>query len=195
MDGQYTSAAVASAMRAYDDVLLDAIFDTNKIGKNGTDTVNFDTTNMRVASGSAGMTVEKMLEMREKLVKQEVDLDAEKPNIALTEIQMRNLMSDILVTSGDFNDKKVLPKGVIEEYVGFNIIEFSSNRLTKLASSERRCPVWVRSGLMLAKYDSLSTNIRVAEEYRGNPIEVYGMFTLGATRLDEKKCGEILCAE
>lgn len=195
MDGQYTKAAVAAAMRAKDDVLLDAFFDDNKVGKNGSSTVSFDTTNMRVASGSAGLTVDKMIQMKEKLIFQEVDLDAEKPNIAVTEKQYRNLMTDILVTSGEFNDGKVLPKGVIEEYVGFNIIVFSSKRLTKLASGERRCPVWVKSGLLLANYDSLSTSIRVAEEMRGNPYEVYGMFTLGATRLDEKKCGEILCAE
>lgn len=196
MTGTYTTSSVATINRLRDDVTLAGMFGSAKTGKNGTGAAaTFDTTNMRVASGSANMTVSKLVDARAKLIKYENDLDAEMPRVAMTEIQWRSLMNDMKAISGDFSDDKPLKKGVIEEYVGFKIIVFSSNRLTYTASSERRCPFWVPSGMLLADYDLTLPTIRQAKEFRGEPYEVYTMLTLGATRLDEKKVGEILCAE
>lgn len=196
MTGTYTQSSVATVNRLRDDVVLAAMFGSAKTGKNGTGSAaTFDTSNMRVASGSANMTVAKLIEAREKLIKYENDLDAETPYVAMTEKQWRSLMNDMKMISGDFNNNKPLEKGVVEAYVGFNIIVFSSARLTYTSSSDRRCPFWVPSGVFLADYDLMMPTIRKATEFRGEPYEVYTMLTLGATRLDEKKVGEILCTE
>lgn len=196
MTGTYTQSSVATVNRLRDDIVLAAMIGSAKTGKNGAGTAQtFDTTNMRVASGSANMTVSKLIEAREKLIKYENDLDAETPYCAMTEKQWRSLMNDMKLISGDFSDDKPLKKGVVEEYVGFNIIVFSSARLTATSSSDRRCPFWVPSGMLMADYDLMMPTIRKATEFRGEPYEVYTMLTLGATRLDEKKVGEILCTE
>lgn len=196
LDGTYVTAAAAAIRRAEDDVTLAAIFASAKTGKNGTGAAAaFDTTNMRVTSGSAGLTVSKLVSAKKVLLKQQVDIMAEKPRIAVTEIQWGDLMNDITFTSGDFSPSRPLSKGEIEEYVGFQFVQFSSLEFPYLVSSERRCPFWVPSGVCLADYDLMEPTVRQATELRGNPWEVYAMFTLGASRLDELKVGEILCAE
>lgn len=196
INGAYTKATVAAINRKKDDRILNAMFGSAKVGKNGGGTAQtFDTTNMRVAAASSGLTVSKLAQAKQILIKQEVDLDEEKPCLACTEIQWKNLLDDITYVSGDFNSDKPLKKGEVEEYVGFHIITFSSNRLTYLNGSDRRCPFWVPSGIELGMWDMSMPTIRKAEELRGNPTEVYAMFTLDATRLDEKKVGDILCDE
>lgn len=198
LDGTYTKAAVKAINRAMDDVIVDAMFGSAKTGKNGGGSAaTFDTTNMRVASGTAGLTVSKLADAKQKLIKYEVigDDDSEKPQIACTEIQWKNLLDDITYVSGDFNPNKPLKKGEVEEYVGFDFTFFSSNRLTKLTGGERRCPFWVKSAVELGIWDEINPQMRIAKELRGEPVEIYGMFTIGATRLDEKMIGEILCAE
>jgi hypothetical protein len=198
IDGTYTKAARKAINRAMDDVIIDAMFGSAKTGKNGGGAAaTFDTTNMRVAAGSAGLTVSKLAAAKQILIKQEVldEEDDEKPQLACTEIQWKNLLDDITYVSGDFNKDKPLKKGEVEEYVGFEFTFFSSNRLTELSGSDRRCPFWVKSAVELGIWDEINPQMRIAKELRGEPVEIYGMFTIGATRLDEQKIGEILCSE
>lgn len=192
--GTYVNAVTAAIRRSRDDVLLAAMFGSAKTGKNGSGTPEtFDTANMRVASGSTGMTVAKITEMKKKFMYQEVDLDEEQLWGLITEEEWQDLMMDVQHISGDYNDKKPLAKGVVEEFVGCKFVQISSKRLTYKVSTARRCPFWVQSGVLLADYALTLPTLREAQEYRGNPTEVYAMWTLGATRLDKAKVGEILC--
>ncbi len=196
LSGKYTMAARSGVNREMDDVIVDAMFGSAKTGKNGTGAVaTFDATNMRVAADGSGLTVSKLALAKQIFIKQEVDLEEEKPQVACTEIQWKNLLDDITYVSGDFNSSKPLKKGEVEEYVGFEFTFFSSDRLTKLVGSDRRCPFWVPSAMELGIWQDASMDMRIAKELRGNPAEVYGMFTIGATRLDEKKIGDIICVE
>lgn len=196
LDGTYVTAAAAAIRRAEDDVILAAAFGSAKTGKNGSGSAaTFDTANMQVASGSAGLTVNKTIDAKKKLKKYSVDLRAETPWLCITEIQWGDLMRDITYTSAEFQSSRPLEKGEAERVLGFSLIDHPSPEYNYLSSSERRCLYGVKSGLLLADYDLMDPKIRKAEEMRGEPWEVYAMFTLGASRLDEKKVGEILCAE
>lgn len=196
VSGTYVMAAVAAINRAEDDSILVAAFGSAKTGKNGSGAAaTFDTTNMRVASGSAGMTVNKTIDAKQKLKKYHVDLRSEQPWLCQTEIQWANLMRDITFTSAEFQSGRPLEKGEAERVLGFQLIDHPSTEYAYLASSERRCLFGVKSGLLLADYDLEMPSIMQNTNMRGHPYEVYGMFSRGATRLDEKKVGEILCAE
>lgn len=196
VDGTYVSASVAAINRAEDDIILAAAFGSAKTGKNGSDTpATFDTSNMRVSSGSAGMTVNKTIEAKQKLKKYHVDLRSETPWLCQTEIQWGNLMRDITFTSAEFQSGRPLEKGEAERVLGFTLIDHPSTEYAYLESSERRCLFGVKSGLLLADYDLEMPSIKQDTTKRGHPWEVYGMFSRGASRLDEKKLGEILCAE
>jgi hypothetical protein len=196
LQGTFVSSAVSAINRYKDRLVLTAMFGSASTGKNGTGTAaTFDTTNMRVSSGSANMTVGKLIEAREKLLKYENDLDAEMPRVAMTQIQWRSLLNDLKLISGDFNSNKPLEKGVVESYVGFKIIVISSQRMTDVVSTERRCPFWVPSGMFLGVWDNMVSDIYEDRQYRGRTFMAYSSFSMAATRLDEKKVGEILCAE
>jgi hypothetical protein len=104
-------------------------------------------------------------------------------------------MNDLKVISSDYNANKPLVKGQIEEYVGFKIHILSSRRLTWTSSSDRRCPFWVPSGVFLGDWANLESDIYEDKSYRGKTYMVYSQLSMGATRLDEKKVGDILCTE
>lgn len=196
LQGTFVKSSVAAINRHKDRIVLNAMFGSASTGKNGTGTAaTFDTSNMRVTSGSANMTVAKLLEAKEKLMKYENDLDEETPHVAMTEKQWRSVMTDMKVISGDFNDDKPLKKAVVEEYCGFIFHIVSSQRLTDTVSSERRCPFWMPSGMYLGMWDNLESDIYQDKQYRGKTWMVYSSYSMAATRLDEKKVGEILCAE
>lgn len=196
LNGTFVSSSVAAINRHKDSVVLSAMFGSASTGKNGTGpAATFDTTNMRVAAGSANMTVAKLVEAKEKLIKYENDLDAETPFVAMTEKQWKSLMNDMKLISGDYNSNKPLLKGTVEEYVGFRIITMSSTRLSYLSGSDRRCPFWVPSGVYLGMWDNMVSDIYEDKSYRGRTYMVYASCSMAATRLDEKKVGDILCTE
>jgi hypothetical protein len=196
MMGTYTGVVSAAIRRAEDDVVLAALFGSAKTGKQGGGTpATFDSTNMRVDHGSAGLTVNKTIDAKQKLKKYHNDLRTENPNLAITEIQWGNLMRDITYTSAEFQNGHVLTKGEAEQVLGFNLVEFSSLDFPYLSSTNRRCPFWMKSGVRLADYDLMDPKIYQDTNLRGDPWMIYAMFTLGAARLDEKKVGDILCAE
>lgn len=197
LNGTFVQSSVASINRFRDRIAMTAMFGSAATGKNGTGAAaTFDSTNMRVAHGSVNMTVAKLIEARKKLIKYENDLDTETPYVAMTENQWQSLMNDMKAISGDYNSEKPLLKGVVEEYVGFKIIVISSQRLNFLDSSTyRRCPFWVPSGVFLGNWDNLMTDIYEDKSYRGQTWMVYSSLSMAATRLDEKKVGDILCAE
>lgn len=196
MGGTFVSSSVAAINRYKDYIALSAMFGSAATGKNGTGAAaTFDTSNMRVASGSTNMTAAKLIQAKEILMKYENDLDEETPHVAMTEKQWRSLMNDLKVTSSDYNSNKPLVKGQIEEYVGFVIHFLSSRRLSWLSSSDRRCPFWMPSGVFLGNWDNLITDIYQDKQYRGTTYMVYSSLSMAGTRLDENKVGDILCTE
>ena len=69
-----------------------------------------------------------------------------------------------------------------------------SERLPTNGSSERRCPVWAKSGVHMGVWEDI--NARVSErDDKSYSTQVYVSTTIGGTRLEEKKCVEIPCAE
>ena len=196
--GAYTMESAEAIRRRHDRLLGDAFFASAKTGKNGTGTdATFDTTNMRVAHGSTGMSVAKLITARTKLKKQHVNLKRETPRIAFTEQEYEDLMNDILATSREFTGRTVLDTGEMEKYVGFTFVEFSSEFWTYTSEAGvTRCPFWVPSGILLADWGMMEApTIRRATEYRGEPWEVYAQFKASATRLFENKVGEILAQQ
>jgi hypothetical protein len=196
MGGTFVQSSVAAINRYRDYIAISAMFGSASTGKQGTGTAQtFDSSNMRVASGSVNMTAAKLIQAKEILLKYENDLDEETPHVAMTEKQWRSLMNDLKVISSDYNANKPLVKGQIEEYVGFKIHILSSRRLTWTSSSDRRCPFWVPSGVFLGDWANLESDIYEDKSYRGKTYMVYSQLSMGATRLDEKKVGDILCTE
>jgi stage V sporulation protein SpoVS len=194
----YSQNGLYAMGRAIDDVIISGIFGANKTGEAGGTTTNFDTANQQVAvnyaaAGNVGLTVDKLREARRVLMENEVDLDAEPAYCAISAEQHDDLLGQLQVTNADFNtDAPVLQDGKVTRFLGINFIH--TERLPT-SSGFRRCPVWVPSGVHLGMWNDIASNVTQRRDLSSHPFQVYLMGTFGATRTEEKKVVDILCAE
>lgn len=185
----YAEAMRAAWVRKLEDVVISAAFGTAYTGKNGATATAHDTANQQIASGSAGMTIAKLRTALEMFRK---NFAADEPlYVVMAAKQFTNLLATTEVTSSEYNTVKALVNGEVNSFLGFSFIH--SERLGT-ASSERRCIAFAKSGLVLGQWNGLEARIgeRADKEYT-NQIFMRG--TVGATRTQEKKVVEILCAE
>lgn len=178
--------------RAMDDLIIEAALGTSKTGENGSDNTAFDTANQQVAQGSAGMTVAKLRETKRRLMQREVDFANDTAYLALTALQIEDLLATTEVTSSDYNTVKALAMGDIDTFMGFRFIQIE--RLPVTGGGDRRCFAWVRSGMHIGMWNDINTRIgeRADKSYA---TQVYVKGTFGATRTEEGKVVEILCDE
>ena len=194
----YSQNGLYAMGRAIDDVIISAFYGTAKTGEAGGTSTTFPTSTQQVAvnyaaSGNVGLTVDKLREARRILMENEVDLDAEPVYCAISAEQHDDLLGQIQVTSDDFNaGMPVLQDGKVSRFLGINFVH--TERLPT-SSNHRRCPVWVPSGMHLGMWNDVMSNVTQRRDLSSHPYQVYLMGTFGATRTEEKKVVDILCAE
>lgn len=192
-NSSYQQTQVAAANRRKDRIWLEQFFGPNRIGREGLETVEFDSA-MSVPAGSVGMTVEKMIDAQQLFLEQDVDWDNEEFFLALPPASFNSLLNQMKATNRDYTGSDTpLAKGVIRHWMGFNIIV--SNKIQKNDAGEYRCPVWAKSGMHVGTWGS-GVRTRISERDDADyALQIYTTFSFNATRLEECKCGEILCKE
>lgn len=183
--------------RSQDREIITAFFADRKEGENGTTTTSFPAAQQVAvnfaASGNVGLTLAKLREAKRLLMAAEVDLEMDPISIAVTAKQHDNLLAEVQVTSTEFNDKPVLVEGKITRFLGFN---FKHTELLALnGPSQRRVPVYAKSGMCLAMWNDITSDISQRKDLAGLPWQVYVYGTFGATRKEEQKVVEVICAE
>ncbi len=194
----YSQNAAYALGRKMDEVILDAAFGSVYTGKTGSSTVSFPASQQvavdYVETGSAansGLTIGKLRRAKQILDQNEVD-PTERRYIAMTAKQMTDLLRTTEVTSADFNTVRALVQGEINSFMGFEFVRTELVRTN--ASSHRRCLAWCQSGLLLAVGQDIVTDIGPRRDKR-NSTQVYVSASFGATRMEEEKVVEIICAE
>lgn len=185
----YARAAAAAIGRAMDDVIIDALGGTAKTGKEGTTSTSFPSS-QKIAHGSAGLTIAKLVEAKKKLDANSVDPSI-KRYIVVSPEQIEDLLNSTTVTSSDFNTVKALVQGDINTFVGFEFIV--SNRLSDDGTS-RLCYAWAQDGCKLAVGKDVMARIDERSD-KSYSTQVYYCATFGATRMEEDKVVEIACNE
>lgn len=180
--------------RAMDNLIVSAALGSAKTGENGTTITAFDTTNQQVTVGGTptGLTVAKLRSAKKILLANEVDVEMDPLYIAVTAKQLDDLLGTTEVTSSDYNTVKALVQGQVDTFMGFKFIH--TELLGVNGSSHRRVVAWAKSGLHLGMWNDINSKIdqRADKSYA---TQVYVKGTFGATRTEEKKVVEILCAE
>lgn len=180
--------------RAMDNLIISAALGSAKTGENGTTTTSFDTSNQQVTVGGTptGLTVAKLRSAKKILLANEVDVEMDPLYIAVTAKQLDDLLGTTEVTSSDYNTVKALVQGQVDTFMGFKFIH--TELLGVNGSSHRRVVAWAKSGLHLGMWNDINSRIdqRADKSYS---TQVYVKGTFGATRTEEKKVVEILCAE
>lgn len=180
--------------RAMDQLIIDAALGTSKTGENGTTNTSFATASQQVTVGGTpvGLTVAKLRNAKRILMANQVDVEQDPLYIAVTAKQLDDLLGTTEVTSSDYNTVKALVQGQVDTFMGFKFIH--TELLGVNGSSHRRVIAWAKSGLHLGMWNDINSKIdqRADKSYS---TQVYVKGTFGATRTEEKKVVEILCAE
>jgi len=186
----YARAAAAAMGRAMDDEII-AAFNANALtGKTGATSTALPSS-QQIAHGSAGLTIAKLVEAKQKLDEQSVDPSIRR-YIACSPKQISDLLNNTTVTSADFNTVRALATGTISEFVGFTFIV--TNRLQVDGSSNRLVYAWAQDGIKMAigKEPTARIEERADKSYS---TQVYYCSSFAATRMEEDKVVEIACQE
>lgn len=191
-DSVYVQNAVFAAGRKMDDIIIDALFGTAKTGVEGGTSTTFPSGNI-IAAGAAGLTVAKLRAGKKMLMANQVDLETDPLVCIITAEQHDDLLAESQIISTDFNDKPVLVDGKVTRFLGINFIH--CERLDVNGSSERKVPLFAKSGMHLGIWADVATDISQRKDLTGLPWQAYVTMTAGATRLEEDKVVQIPCVE
>lgn len=187
--GRYVMRHAGTMGRGIDDTLIEALGGTAIEGKNKGTPVALPAA-QKIASGTTGMTIQKLNEAKERLDAAEVDEFWER-YIVLTSRQLRELLEDDKVTSNDFNTVKALVRGELDEFLGFTFVR--SERLLKPAA-DRLCYAYAQPGVTLGIAAEPQSAVDPRPDKRRS-MQVYTWGSWGAVRVEDEMVVEIACTE
>lgn len=199
--GPLAQAAIKGVGRKMDEVIFGAFYADAKTGKQGGSTEVFNTTTHRVAAAfgaaaNTGLNVDKIIEALRLMENADVDLEMEKPILAITPTQHANLKRQTQVINTDFFTKGGAPvlsgDGRVTEFAGCKIVV---SRLVPANASFRLCPMWVPSGMHLGVWEDVKARVDERPDIEGVPYQLYTHMTIGATRLESGRVIQIECTE
>ena len=188
-DSIYVRRHSGTMGRSVDDEVLRALENSAATGKTGTTLVALPAA-QKIASGSVGLTVSKLIQAKEILDASEVDEFIPRFFLVAAK-QLRNLLEDDKVTSSDFNTVKALVHGEINEYLGFNFVR--TERMTK-SGSDRLCYAYAMDAVTLGIADEPKSVASPRPDKR-MAQQIYTWGTWGAVRVEDKMVVEIKCQE
>lgn len=218
--GPYTQAAVNALGRGIDDIILSAFFNANNTGENGSTSTStlyaYNSNSQSVAAatgaGSAtGLNIAKLRLAKRKLLEADLDIDNDTLYCVISAKQHDDLLNEAQAVSLDYNTRPVLVDGKITSFMGFNFIH--SERIpgaanwnsalnpaitsadsdgSYVAASRWLVPVFAKSGMGLGIWGDIETQVAPRADKRF-ATQVYSKMTVGATRLEEKRCVLINC--
>lgn len=195
--GMYVQNGLFAAGRRLDRSIISGMLGTNKTGKDGATSTAFLSTNVVTvqegASVDTGLTVPKLIKARELLMGNNADMDTEQFFIGITAKENSALLRESQVISLDYNEKPVLTLGKVTSFMGFQFVH-SELFGEQLSGGYHQCLAWAKSGVHLALWEDVRTDIAQRKDLKGLPWQVYLWLTLDACRLEEKKVVNIKCA-
>jgi len=187
---EYAMAGAWAMGRAMDDALIAAATGTAYGGVAGGTSVSLPSGN-KVAHGSAGLTLAKLLSAKEIIDSSDVDPE-ESRFVICAAGQISDLLNVTQVTSSDYNTVKALAQGEIDTYLGCKFIR--SQRLGTDSNGNRQVLMFTKSALGLALGADINTKISERAD-KNYATQVFLSMSIGATRIEEDKMVEIACTE
>jgi len=187
---EYAKAGAYAMGRTMDDVIIAAATGNAFGGVSGGSTIGLPA-GQKIAHGSAGLTIAKLIEAKEKLDAANVDPD-EARTLVCSAKQISNLLGTTQITSSDFNSVKALVQGDIDTFMGFRFIR--SERLGTDANGNRQVLAFTNTSMGLALGKDIQTKISERAD-KNYSTQVYLCMTIGATRVEDEKVLEIACTE
>ena len=188
-ESTYGKAAAAAIGRAMDDEIIGALGGTAKTGVSGGTSTALPS-GQKIAHGSAGLTIAKLISAKKIMDQNSVDPSIER-YIVVSPEQIEDLLNTTSVTSADFNSVKALVNGTVDSFMGFKFI--TSNRL-KDDGTSRLCYAYAREGVVMALGKDVTAKIDPRPD-KSYSTQIYYCSTFGASRMQEEMVIEIACNE
>lgn len=187
---EYAKAGAYAMGRTMDDVIIAAATGNAFGGVSGGSTIALPA-GQKIAHGSTGLTIAKLISAKEKLDAANVDPD-EGRTIVCSAKQISDLLGTTQITSSDFNSVKALVQGDIDTFMGFKFIR--SERLGTDSNGNRQVLAFTNTSIGLALGKDIQTKISERAD-KNYSTQVYLCMTIGATRVEDEKVVEIACTE
>jgi hypothetical protein len=187
---EYAKAGAYAMGRTMDDVIIAAATGNAFGGVSGGSTIALPA-GQKIAHGSTGLTIAKLISAKEKLDAANVDPDEARVLVCSAK-QISDLLGTTQITSADFNSVKALVQGDIDTFMGFRFIR--SERLGLDGNSNRQVLAFTNTSIGLALGKDIQTKISERAD-KNYSTQVYLCMTIGATRVEDEKVIEIACTE
>ena len=187
---EYAKAGAYAMGRTMDDVIIAAATGNAFGGVSGGNSIPLPA-GQKIAHGSTGLTIAKLISAKEKLDAANVDPD-EARTIVCSAKQISDLLGTTQITSADFNSVKALVQGDIDTFMGFKFIR--SERLGLDSNNNRQVLAFTNTSMGLALGKDIQTKISERAD-KNYSTQVYLCMTIGATRVEDEKVIEIACTE
>jgi hypothetical protein len=142
------------------------------------------------SSGTAtGLTIEKLLKVREVL--DDADADEDAPRVLVcTAKQVSDLLNEEEVSSADYNTVRALAAGQIDTFMGFKFV-----RIKRLpaASQVRTCVAWIKGAVRVVRGERKS-RITLRDDLSFS-TQIYSEWQLGGTRVHDEAVVTVDCLE
>jgi hypothetical protein len=196
---EYAGAVARKMMRTYDYLAIEAALGSVKTGKNfGTSVTAANDGVTTISAGGVGLTYDKLLEVKENFINNEVGVDEDEDILLLvTGKQHSDMMKEVELTSGDFRREAVVENGRIVSALGMRVITFgtsAASNFLSVSSSIRDCIAMSTRGVVVGINQDITIDVDRRPD-KNNMQQVQARFFLGATRREGKLIQKVQCSE
>lgn len=190
IQNNYEKHVAAAMLRQYDRVGINALTADVNTGENFQTVVTAAADGVVTVDASAGLTYDKLLEIDENFINQDLglDMDMDDKYLAISGKEHTSLMKEERLTSGDYSRDFNVEKGRIQRAAGFELVKYAAGATTPTLvedglSGLRKCVAWTEGALVYGMHSDFKIEVRKLDEYLDTSVVIIqGRF--GAVRTE-----------
>lgn len=193
----YEQVVANAMMRRWDRTGIAALLASVNTGEDYGTAVTPATDGVLEVDATTGLTYEKILEARQNFIDNDliIDEDMDKSFMVISGKEHTQMMSEVELTSGDFNREYFVEKGSIQKAAGFDIIKYAANATNPILSlqasdAERQCIAFTEGALCYGVQEEIALEVRKLDDYI-NTFAVIATGSFGAVRTEGKRVQQI----
>ena len=195
LEGGYAKVFLAANNRKKDDVFIRDILADRRVGKNAETTVPFPT-DMILAHGSTGFTVDKQAAVHAKFMEKDIELEDHEIHTAISPALWEGYITDAQVNNIDTSEVRRLVEGGRKSIYFMGMWIHIFNRLPEADDSGntiRTCPVWLKDKTQFGQWGSMDSNVARNVSKGNTQVDLQDMY--GGIRLEDTGVVQALCQE
>jgi len=186
-ESEYAEACIRAMERVFDRVGAEAAFADVETGRDFGTTVTFANDGGLTVNATAGLTYNKLLEIRQNFIDNDVGTDLNETFVlGISGDEHTSLMKETELISGDFTRQVVVDAGEITKAVGMNIVVFAGSApdpILDVNSGTRDCMAFAGRGLCYGISKNMTIKIQDRPDFIDTKqVQITGI--LGSVRTE-----------